>query len=594
MRFVVVIAISCVASVHCDMDEMALLQSKTNSYLIKEEGDCKSGKCTPGRKRPDVTAAPTTAAPTTADTRGSINAPDFPQGWPFMQQCLHPESSGGLFDFSLPLCESNGATDFPQNARIGIVGGGPAGVSIAKLLHDRGFHNLTIFEKSGYVGGKSKRWVDEKNQAHELGTCYLSGKYECITAWAEQVNLNQAYLDVPRYASSEQSTIRNMTPPNYGLASEYYADFAYRMYQINPEEYAVAAQRAAQAYAEHWVHSMGGVKHIFPMEASLDMTVLNVTFEQWLLERNLQALMPLFFVSMAGQGYGAPSDMPALYGLMWNHPSLVSARAPDGQTHLRGHRMLKEGFQELWSRLVSTTSADVKLNTEVTRISRSQQGVNIHYGNDESEFFDWLIMAAPMPQALSLLSDSTPEEKNLFGGFNYHELTATVFEEKSLGVLPADFELFTWMDRAGEQRDYYRASLLDDGNVTRTMYDKDGDDGALTIRHTSNIKGFENEVFAVLSVSDFRSTNADLTAAIVADTVKYGIETTELHQERWEYMPHYNLEEIIDERKPWRIWDLQGQRRTWWLGSYVSFESVADVLDYNLQLVNARLCTGSG
>jgi len=242
---------------------------------------------------------------------------------------------------------------------------------------------------------------------------------------------------------------------------------------------------------------------------------------------------------------------------------------------------------------VSTTSADVKLNAEETRISRSDQGVNIHYGNDESEFFDWLIMAAPMPQALSLLSDATPEEKNLFGGFNYHELTATVLEEESLGVLPAELELFTWMDRAGRQRDYYRASLMDDGNVTRTMYDKDGDDGALTIRHTSNIKGFKNEIITVLSISDFRSANADLTAAIDADTAKYGIVTTELHQERWEYMPHYNLEEIIDERKPWRIWDLQGQHRTWWLGSYASFESVADVLDYNLQLVNARLCTGS-
>lgn len=58
MRFVAAVAISCVVSVHCDVDETALLQSKTNSYLIKEEGDCKSGKCTPGTKRPQVTIPP--------------------------------------------------------------------------------------------------------------------------------------------------------------------------------------------------------------------------------------------------------------------------------------------------------------------------------------------------------------------------------------------------------------------------------------------------------------------------------------------------------------------------------------------------------
>jgi len=58
MRFFAAIALSCVASVHCDTDETALLQSKANSYLSKAEEDCKSGKCTPGTKRPEVTIPP--------------------------------------------------------------------------------------------------------------------------------------------------------------------------------------------------------------------------------------------------------------------------------------------------------------------------------------------------------------------------------------------------------------------------------------------------------------------------------------------------------------------------------------------------------
>jgi len=58
MRFFAAIALSCVASVHCDTDETALLQSKANSYLSKAEEDCKSGKCTPGTKRPEVMIPP--------------------------------------------------------------------------------------------------------------------------------------------------------------------------------------------------------------------------------------------------------------------------------------------------------------------------------------------------------------------------------------------------------------------------------------------------------------------------------------------------------------------------------------------------------
>ena len=62
--------------------------------------------------------------------------------------------------------------------------------------------------------------------------------------------------------------------------------------------------------------------------------------------------------------------------------------------------------------------------------------------------------------------------------------------------------------------------------------------------------------------------------------------------ERWSnYMPFKSLSEVVDERMPWRMWDLQGRQRTWFIGSHVSFESVADVLDYNLKLLNSRLCT---
>ncbi|RHY53326.1 hypothetical protein DYB34_010651, partial [Aphanomyces astaci] len=35
----------------------------------------------------------------------------------------------------------------------------------------------------------------------------------------------------------------------------------------------------------------------------------------------------------------------------------------------------------------------------------------------------------------------------------------------------------------------------------------------------------------------------------------------------------------------WKIWDIQGQRKTTWIGSSVSFESVLDVVVYNNNLI---------
>lgn len=93
-----------------------------------------------------------------------------------------------------------------------------------------------------------------------------------------------------------------------------------------------------------------------------------------------------------------------------------------------------------------------------------------------------------------------------------------------------------------------------------------------------------------------------------------------LVRERWEYFPHFTTQQVVRQRLPWRIWALQarprpppaqlhtlhsdgrllscvcggaavqGQRRTWFVGSCTCFETIADVVDYNLQLVNQMLC----
>ncbi|HCW55097.1 MAG TPA: hypothetical protein DGT58_01100, partial [Erysipelotrichaceae bacterium] len=42
-----------------------------------------------------------------------------------------------------------------KNTRICIVGGGPAGTSMAMYLEKHGYNNYVIYEKSGRVGGKA-------------------------------------------------------------------------------------------------------------------------------------------------------------------------------------------------------------------------------------------------------------------------------------------------------------------------------------------------------------------------------------------------------------------------------------------------------
>mmetsp|Transcript_128203 Transcript_128203/g.409863 ORF Transcript_128203/g.409863 Transcript_128203/m.409863 type:complete len:199 (+) Transcript_128203:44-640(+) len=84
----------------------------------------------------------------------------YPPDWPYLKHCIDPHSPGGLFDFSLSECGAGQKPDFGKNASIAIVGAGPAGVSIARLLSDRGFRNIKLIESTGWVARASaSRWM---------------------------------------------------------------------------------------------------------------------------------------------------------------------------------------------------------------------------------------------------------------------------------------------------------------------------------------------------------------------------------------------------------------------------------------------------
>ena len=51
----------------------------------------------------------------------------------------------------------------------------------------------------------------------------------------------------------------------------------------------------------------------------------------------------------------------------------------------------------------------------------------------------------------------------------------------------------------------------------------------------------------------------------------------------WPYFHHFPAGSTDN---VWRLYDMQGQRKTMWIGASASFESVHDVLNYNLQLLD--------
>ena len=80
--------------------------------------------------------------------------------------------------------------------RIGIVGAGTAGIHMAYLLKEKGFKDITIFEKSDRIGGKSKT-VNYRGVPQEMGTCYIAPDYEDNIIELIRNFTKDSLLDVP-------------------------------------------------------------------------------------------------------------------------------------------------------------------------------------------------------------------------------------------------------------------------------------------------------------------------------------------------------------------------------------------------------------
>ena len=68
------------------------------------------------------------------------------------------------------------STAINRDARIAIIGAGPAGLSTAWFLSRNNFHNVTVLEKLGRVGGLCKS-ITIKGKYYDIGANYVTWAY---------------------------------------------------------------------------------------------------------------------------------------------------------------------------------------------------------------------------------------------------------------------------------------------------------------------------------------------------------------------------------------------------------------------------------
>ncbi|MBA2522616.1 MAG: FAD-dependent oxidoreductase [Solirubrobacterales bacterium] len=296
--------------------------------------------------------------------------------------------------------------------RIAIVGGGISGLLAAAEL-DRAGHEVTVFEAAGYPGGHTNTIaVEEPEQTVNVDTGFIVfndhnyPNFEAILA--------------------ELGVASQPTTMSFGVSDEA-GDF----------EWAVRGARGIFARPGHLVDPkflrMLADLVRFNREArallgtngngpSLGQFLADGGYSDYFIQR--------FIVPQASAVWSADPEQ------MWTFPASFLA------TFFDNHGVLQIRDRPSWrsipggsARYVGPLSAPyaerIRLNTPVRRIVREEDSVLISYAGGE-ERFDEVVVACHSDQALAMLAEPTPTERELLGAIAYLPNEAVLHTDTSV------------------------------------------------------------------------------------------------------------------------------------------------------------------
>jgi len=297
----------------------------------------------------------------------------------------------------------------------------------------------------------------------------------------------------------------------------------------------------------------------------------------FLKKNNLEALIPLFKIGATAQGYGLLETVPALYGLMWFTPSLFKTYLPPPVgKNLRGTAfltMLRHGYSSVWQTIVDKLRLNVVLDFEVTGIERFPDKVLINGKKNNQPIkekiqFDYVIVTTPLKAAIQILKSPTAEEKDIFQRFQHFTLTTTLYESDK---------------QENTQIIQYYIDLLSPNHPGAVYAQRHSE------RCISGAKvGSKKDAYVAYQFCDVGVclTKERLQEIFLKTMEERHVKNVSVRlQVPWAYFHHFNQSDI-NAGYPWKILEIQGLNRTLFAGSSTCFESVNDVLNYNLMLVN--------
>ena len=406
---------------------------------------------------------------------------------------------------------------------MGIIGGGPAGLSIARMLKETGRFQPVVFEALGDVGGKSFTYYHGENVV-EMGTCYATFSHKITNKW-------MADLDMPMSALGEQRFDGD--------------DFMKFVKSGSGPALPVQVLR-------YWTDKLkleAALNRPSPSKAALEEAAMPI--QAWLQQRNLGKIENFMLRSTTNIAYGFIDEVPTVQALRWNDMKLIFTGL------LKQLKMPVEGWVEFWRRIAR--DLDVRLNSRIVGVDRSADRPILTLDSGETAAFDLIVCAIPLDE-FSRMTEPTSLESRIAGSVEWNGYTTTLFAAENW-FNDVHVEAFRESVVPGAAR----GQLL---SARRDGYELElGGDLYLAGQLTGDFSGPELEEL------------------LRADVAKHGATITNLIlQKRWKYFAQYKpgaiRDGLLDDLRT-----VQGQNATWYTGAIFSHEAVSHIVNFNAGLV---------
>ena len=475
--------------------------------------------------------------------------------------------------------------------RICIIGGGPAGLSMAMYLEKKGFTNYEIYERLNKVGGKAYSPKIKVNtgeeKTFETGAIMGAITYHAVSEMEEfggyyhkgpdfkpgEPNMRREFRNTdgskddpfnPKFNFSIGKTInllklkKQFKKLKHLMATKYKGYDCYGHVGVAQGKYS-GISKVVKGYDEESTEEVSFPNYVKGENPNLkDLTL---SFSDFCKLNKVEEVQRIWIAPYTSFGYGYFDEIPAAYVMKYLD---VTTAAEFVKLRLW---TWEDGTQAIYTHVNEKLAHPAHLNTEVVKVVR-EDGKKIQVtlkenGTERVEEFDKLIVTTPLDHFKDF-ADSTNEEKELFSKIRHEEYVDFIatFDENKSPVISGYLLENMKKENLGHAMVYYNRWEYLKTNCPCTVY------------------ALRNHV-------DMEDVPYDTTISnMMKDMEKVGFPVKErLFEQESYYCPHVTPKDYAD---GWydKLDALQGTKNTYYAGEILSFGDMEDTCAASKDIVS--------